>query len=134
VCRSGGRIGLANWTPGGFIGQLFTVVGRHVPPPAGLAPASQWGTADYLERLFPRPAEVRVTPRDFVFRYQSPAHWVDVFRRWYGPVHKAFAALPPERQPLLEADLLALIASFNRSGDETMVVPAEYVEVVITKG
>lgn len=135
VCRTGGRIGLANWTPGGFIGHLFKVVGGHVPPPSGLLPPSRWGVSEHLEHLFRGAAsEIRIVPRAFAFRYRSPMHWVDVFRTYYGPVHKAFAALPVDRQAHLEQDLLALIAQFNVSGDTTMVVPAEYVEVVITKG
>ena len=134
VCKRGGRIGLANWTPRGFIGKLFGVVGRHVPPPAGLTPASRWGSEEYLDQLFRASAsDIRVTPRNFAFRYLSPQHWVDVFRKWYGPTHKAFAALPPEGQATLEQDLLALIAEFNTSGDSTMVVASDYVEVVVAK-
>jgi ubiquinone/menaquinone biosynthesis C-methylase UbiE len=134
VVRSGGRIALANWTPGGFIGRLFAVVGRHVPPPAGLIPPARWGDPAHLEQLFGAGAsDIRTTPREFAFRYLSAAHWIDVFRTWYGPTHKAFAALPAEGQARLEQDLLELIAAFNRSGDETMVAPAEYLEVVITK-
>jgi SAM-dependent methyltransferase len=134
VCRPGGRIGLANWTPGGFIGQLFGVVGRHVPPPPGLTPPTRWGVEEHLHRLFGASAsDIRVTLRHFVFRYRSPEHWIEVFRTWYGPVHKAFAALSADDQPRLEQDLLALIERFNRSGDPTMVVPSEYVEVVIVK-
>ena len=134
VCRSKGRIGLANWTPRGFIGQLLKVVGRHVPPPPALTPPSNWGLEDYLERLFRASAlDIRTTQRDFVFRYRSAEHWVDVFRSWYGPVHKAFAALEAERQPRFERDLIDLIGQFNTSGDSTVVIPAEYVEVVVVK-
>jgi ubiquinone/menaquinone biosynthesis C-methylase UbiE len=134
VCRSRGRIGLANWTPRGFIGQLFKVVGQHVPPPPALTPPSRWGVEDYLEQLFGGAAsDIHTTPRDFYFRYRSPQHWVDVFRSWYGPVLKAFEALPTEGQQRLEQDLLSLVHSFNRSGDSTMVVPAEYLEVVIVR-
>ncbi len=134
VCRSGGRIGLANWTPRGFIGQLFGVIGRHVPPPAGLTPASRWGAEDHLTNLFGGSAsDIRVTPRDFTFRYRSPEHWIEVFRTWYGPVHKAFASLSVEAQGALERDLLDLIARSNCSHDQTMVVPSEYLEVVIVK-
>lgn len=134
VCRRGGRIGLANWTPRGFIGQLFKVMARHVPPPAGLTPPSLWGSEDHLETLFgDSAAEIQVTPRDFVFRYLSPVHWIDVFRTWYGPVHKAFAGLTVDAQQRLEQDLTDLIAAFNTSGDATMVVPSEYVEAVIVR-
>jgi len=133
VCRHGGRIGLANWTPRGFIGKLFGVVGRHVPPPPGLTPPSRWGLEEHLDHLFhPSTAAIHTTRRDFVFRYRSPDHWIDVFRRWYGPVHKAFASLSAEGAERLEQDLLGLIGEFNTSGDRTMIVPAEYLEVVIT--
>ena len=134
VCRSGGRIGLANWTPRGFIGRLFAVVGKHVPPPAALTPPSRWGVEDHLERLFGESAsDIRATPRDFAFRYKSAGHWIDVFRTWYGPVHKAFAALPAEGQLQLHQDLTALIDEFNASGDSTVVIPAEYLEVVVVR-
>ena len=133
VCRSGGRIGLANWTSRGFIGQLLTTVGRHVPPPPGLLPASRWGSEEYLRTLFPEAAGLQVTPREFVFRYQSADHWIDVFRKWYGPVHRAFAALSDEDGHALHRDLVTLIHSFNRSGDSTAVIPSEYLEVAIIR-
>ena len=134
VVRSGGVIALANWTPAGFIGRLFGVIGRHVPPPAGLTPPARWGTPEHLEALFgDGAAQIRSTPRDFMFRYRSAAHWIDVFRTWYGPVHKAFAALPADGHARLDADLHELIAEFNEGGDGTMVAPAEYLEIVITK-
>ena len=134
VCRPGGRIGLANWTPRGFVGRVFTVVGRHVPAPAGLTSPARWGTLEHLQLLFGDAAsEIHTTPRDFTFRYRSAAHWIEVFRNWYGPVNKAFAALPPEGEASLERDLLALIDEFNVSGDKTMVVPAEYLEVVVVR-
>jgi ubiquinone/menaquinone biosynthesis C-methylase UbiE len=134
VCRRGGRIGLANWTPRGFIGQLFAVVGRHVPPPQGLTSPSRWGAEDYLDELFGASASnIHVTRRDFVFRYKSAEHWIDMFRTWYGPVHKAFAALSAEGQRRLERDLIELIGEFNASGDVTAVIPGEYAEVVIVR-
>jgi SAM-dependent methyltransferase len=134
VCRPGGKIGLANWTPAGFIGQLFATVGRHVPPPPGVRSPALWGTPARLAELFPAGVgAIYSTPQDFVFRYRSPAHWLELFRTWYGPVLKAFAALPPAGQAALEADLLALIARFNRAEDGTMVVPGAYLEVVVTR-
>ena len=134
VCRPEGRIGLAAWTPDGFVGQMFKVVGRHVPPPPGATPPSRWGTEDHLEELFGAAAsEIRADRRHFAFRYRSPMHFVEVFRTWYGPVHKAFLALPEEGQRRLEDDLIDLVDRFNRSGDPTMVVPSEYLEAVIVK-
>ena len=134
VVRSGGRIGLANWTPRGFIGQLFGVMGRHVPPPAGLTPPSRWGTEEYIGQLFrPQASDIHATHRDFVFRYRSAEHFIEVFRTWYGPVHKAFASLSAEAQVKLECDLTTLIESFNRSGDSTVVIPSEYLEAVVVK-
>jgi ubiquinone/menaquinone biosynthesis C-methylase UbiE len=133
VCKRGGRIGLANWTPDGFIGQLFKTIGRHVPPPAGIQPPSLWGTAARLEELFGASAGLSIGTQAFVFRYRSPGHWIDVFRNWYGPVHKAFGALTPEKQADLEKDLLDLISRFNRAKDGTMVVPSDYLEVIATR-
>lgn len=134
VCRPGGKIGLANWTPDGFIGQLFKTIGRHLPPPAGIRSPALWGSRERLAELFaPEAASIASAQRHFVFRYRSPAHWLEVFRGYYGPLLKAFAALPPAGQEALEADLVALIARFNRSGDGAVVVPSEYLEVVVTK-
>jgi SAM-dependent methyltransferase len=134
VCRSGGRIGLANWTPDGFIGQLFKTLGRHVAPPAGVKPPSAWGTESRLAELFPPAvATIAITPRVFNFRYRSAAHFVDVFRTWYGPTHKAFAALPTDRGAALEADILELLGKANRAGGQSLVVPSEYLEVVVTR-
>jgi len=134
VCRPGGRIALANWAPEGFIGQLFRTVGAHVPPPAGLRSPAQWGTRGRLAELFePHASSLRSAPREFVFRYRSPAHWLDIFRSYYGPVLKAFAALEPAGRTALERALLELVARCNRAHDGTMAVPSEYLEVVITR-
>lgn len=134
VCRRGGRIGLANWTPEGFIGQLFKTIGRHVPPPPGARSPALWGTSARLAELFePHGAFVASAQRQFVFRYRSPAHWLEIFRTYYGPMLKAFAALTPAGRVTLEHDLLSLIDQFNRSGDRTMVVPGDYLEVVVTR-
>jgi SAM-dependent methyltransferase len=134
VCRPGGRIGLASWTPTGFIGQLFKTIGTHVPPPPGARSPALWGTEARLAELFaPQADSIAAAPRDFVFRYRSPAHWLEVFRTYYGPVLKTFAALAPPAQRALEADIMDLIGRFNRSDDGTMVVPSEYLEVVVTR-
>jgi SAM-dependent methyltransferase len=133
VCRSGGRIGLANWTPDSFIGQLFKTLGRHVPPPAGVASPALWGVDEHLRTLFSdRVSSLWTTRRVFNFRYRSPAHFIDVFRTWYGPVHKAFASLPADRAKALTADLTELLNGLNRAGTDSLVVPSEYLEAVIT--
>jgi len=133
VCKSGGKIGLANWTPEGFIGQLFKTLGQHMPPPAGVKSPGLWGKRERLAELFGTAAAIKAEPRAFTFRYRSPMHFLDVFRTYYGPLLKAFDALEPQKQAALQADLMDLIARFNRSGDAAMVVPSEYLEVVITK-
>jgi len=133
VCRSGGRIGLANWTPGGFIGQLFKTLGRHVPPPAGVQSPALWGTTAHLETLFgARIAAIDAQVRTFNFRYRSAAHFLDVFRTWYGPVHKAFGALDGAKAAALEHDLTELLNGLNRAGPDSLVVPSDYLEAVIT--
>ncbi len=134
VCRRGGKIGLANWTPEGFIGQLFKTIGKHVPPPAGAKSPALWGTRTRLNELFePHASSIKSAQRNFVFRYRSAEHWIEIFKTYYGPLLKAFAALQPAAQPALERDLQALIGQFNRSGSESMVVPSEYLEIVITR-
>lgn len=134
VCRPGGRIGLANWTPEGFIGQLFKTIGRHVAPPAGVGSPALWGARGRIAELFdPHARSIAMASRNFVFRYRSPQHWLEVFRTYYGPVLKTFAALAPAAQEALASDLLALVERFNRASDGTMVVPSEYLEIVITR-
>jgi ubiquinone/menaquinone biosynthesis C-methylase UbiE len=134
VCRPGGRIGLANWTPEGFIGQLFKVLARHVPPPAGVQSPLLWGTEAHLRALFgERAAGISIEPRMFNFRYRSPAHFIDVFRKWYGPVHKAFGALPADKAAELEGEMTQLLERSNRAGRGSLVVPGEYLEVVVAR-
>jgi ubiquinone/menaquinone biosynthesis C-methylase UbiE len=134
VCRPGGRIGLANWTPEGFIGQLFKTLGRHVPPPAGVQPPALWGTEAHVRSLFgDRASAVVVTKRMFNFRYRSAAHFIDVFRTWYGPVHKAFGSLTGEKAAALEQDLASLLERLNVAGPRSLVVPSEYAEIVVSR-
>ncbi len=134
VCRRGGKIGLANWTPDGFIGQVFKTIGKHLPPPAGARSPALWGTRARLDELFdPRAATLAASVRSFNFRYTSAQHWLDIFRSYYGPVLKTFAALPAPAQDALANDLIALIGRFNRANDGSMVVPSEYLEIVITR-
>ncbi|MDB5664488.1 class I SAM-dependent methyltransferase [Cypionkella sp.] len=132
VCRKGGKIGLANWTPDGFIGQLFKIIGTHLPPPAGVKSPSLWGTEARLAELFPQ-ARVNVTRKEFAFRYLSPQHWLEVFRTWYGPTHKAFLALDVDRQHALAADMLGLAERMNSATDGTLVARGAYLEAVIEK-
>ena len=134
VCKPGGKIGLANWTPESFIGQLFKTIGKYIPPAPGVKSPGLWGTRARLEELFGKSAkEIRTASREFVFRYRSPAHWIEVFRTYYGPMNKTFGALDAEKQAAFTQDLLALMDSRNRSGDRTLVLPSEYLEVVITR-
>ena len=134
VCRPGGRIGLANWTPDSMVGQMFKVLGRQLPPPPGVQPPSLWGVEEHVRSLFGRDAaSIHVTPRVFNFRYRSARHFVDVFRQWYGPVHKAFAALPADKAATLEQDLTSLLEGLNKSTTGSLLVPSEYLEIVIRR-
>ena len=134
VCKSGGKIGLANWTPEGFIGQIFKTLGKYIPPPAGAKSPLLWGTRARLTEMFgPLATSIKIEPHNFNFRYRSAEHFLDVFKTYYGPMLKAFAALDEANQTGLKSDLLALIARMNKADDGTMVVPSEYLQVVITK-
>lgn len=134
VVRPGGRIAMANWTPGGFIGRLFKVIGAHVPPPVGVQPPSLWGTEPHIVELFGAQAtQIRCERRLFNFRYRSAAHWVQVFRDLYGPMHKAFGALDDNGAQSLERAIAALLVELNVAGPDSLVVPGEYLEIVVTK-
>ncbi|MEM8728865.1 MAG: methyltransferase domain-containing protein [Pseudomonadota bacterium] len=133
VCRTGGRIGMANWTPEGFIGEVFRTIGQHVPPPAGVRSPLQWGTQARIEELFGAQAEeVTVTRKTFMFRYRSVTAWVEDWSRIYGPMAKAFQAVGEAGADALQADLVALGTARSRD-DHQMIVPAEYAEVVIRR-
>ena len=133
VCRPGGKIGMANWTPDGFVGHLLKTVVKFVPPPAGVKSPLMWGKKEYLEEIFGSGVSIVAPARNFTFRYKSPAHFLDIFRTYYGPTHKAFGAIDAAGQQQLQVDLLALIDKFNTARDGTLVIPGEYLEVVITK-
>jgi hypothetical protein len=134
VCKPGGRIGLANWTPEGFIGQMFKTIGKYLPPPTGVKSLAVWGTRSWIETTFHAAAStIAAEPRHFVFRYRSAQHFLEIFRTYYGPMLKAFEAIEGVSQKALARDIIDLIGRFNTSGDQTMVVPSEYLEVVITK-
>jgi ubiquinone/menaquinone biosynthesis C-methylase UbiE len=134
VCKPGGKIGLANWTPESFIGQLFKLIGQYIPPAPGVKSPALWGTKATIEELFGNTArEIRMTSREFVFRYRSAAHWIEVFRTYYGPMNKTFSALDAAKQAGFTEQLLTLMETRNRSGDRTIVLPSEYLEVVIER-
>jgi ubiquinone/menaquinone biosynthesis C-methylase UbiE len=134
VCRPGGRIGLANWTPDGFIGQVFKVIGKHLPPPAGVKSPALWGTQEWIETMFGKESSTIVAERrHYVFRYRSAQHFLEFFRKYYGPMLKAFEALDTNGRNALAQEIIDLIGRFNKSGDETMVLPGEYLEIVITR-
>ncbi|MHB1188591.1 class I SAM-dependent methyltransferase [Thiobacillus sp.] len=132
ACKPGGRIGLANWTPASFVGEIFKTLGKYLPPAAGVKSPALWGTEARLRELFgDRIDSIEIERKEFVFRYHSAGHWLEVFRTFYGPMHKAFGALDAALQESLAADLIALAERFNRATDGTLVAPSEYLEVVI---
>ncbi len=133
VCTPGGKIGVASWTPQGFIGQYFKVTSTHVPPMPGVKSPLLWGTDAHIRDIFPGVARIEHTTRHFLFKYRSPEHFVETFRAYYGPTLRAFASLDRARQEALSADLIALLRRMNVSGSDDLVVPGEYLETVITK-
>jgi ubiquinone/menaquinone biosynthesis C-methylase UbiE len=134
VCRSGGKIGLANWTPDSFVGGMFRTIGKYIPPAAGVKPPSLWGTEQRVGELFGDGiSDLTSTKRHFVFRYRSAEHCLDVFRTYYGPMVKAFAALDTEGQAGLAHDLTDLMERLNTGGSDTLTIPSEYLEVVATR-
>jgi len=131
VCRPGGKIGLANWTPDGFLGELFRIVGKYAPPPAGVKPAALWGTEERLHEFFgDGVVSLVATRRAFLFRARSADHWIAMFREYYGPVNKAFAAQDTAGQAALTADLGDLLRRHNWATDGTIVAPADYLEAI----
>jgi SAM-dependent methyltransferase len=130
VCRPGGRIGLANWTPAGFIGQMFKIVARYASPPAGVRSPLEWGSQERLAELFDGVHTLDARPKHFVFRYRTGHDWLDTFRSYYGPMLKAFASLEDEARREFERELLDLAEAHNTSTDGTLRIPSEYLEVV----
>lgn len=134
VCKPGGKIGMTNWTPDSFIGQLFKIIGRYVPPPAGVSSPANWGTESFIDANFkPQAQKIAIVRRDFLFRYLSAEHWLEEFRTYYGPTHKAFNALASEQQTALANEILGLLEKCNVAKDGTLIVPSAYLEIVITK-
>ena len=133
VCKPGGTIALASWTPDGFIGELFRTVAKHVPPPAGVRSPMLWGTEAHLRELFgERISSLTVEERLFTWRFRSAEELVEFFRTWYGPTLKAFAGLGDDAaRDALRADLVALARRFDRLGvGNAIAVPAAYTEAV----
>lgn len=134
VCKRGGKIGLANWTPESFIGQVFKTLGKYIAPPPGVSSPALWGNQQWVNETFGDEAsQIEMTKKNFMFRYRSPDHFLDIFRSYYGPIHKAFLALDEAEQNNLESDLRELITNHNTATDGSMRLPSEYAEIVITK-
>lgn len=134
VCRPGGRIGMANWTPQGFWGQTFALTARTLPPPIPLRSPTEWGTRERLEALFgDRVVSMAIEPRSALFRFRSSAHWIEVFSKYFGPIMRVLAALDEPARQVYVAELDAILNRFNCSGDDTLVVSADYLEVVMVK-
>jgi len=134
VCKPGGRIGLANWTPEGFIGTMFKTIGKYLPAQTGVMTPAVWGTRNFVESTFGTASSgIAAQSRYFVFRYRAAQHFLDIFKTYYGPMLKAFEALDQVDGKALARDIVDLVGRFNKSNDQTMVVPSEYLEVVITK-
>jgi ubiquinone/menaquinone biosynthesis C-methylase UbiE len=133
VVRPGGKIALANWTPEGFVGRMLVTVAKHVPPPAGVASPVYWGNEARLRELFPDVTQFHARRRMFVFRYESFEHFLATFRDYYGPTHKAFAALDVHGQARLSEDLRELVKQFQNPSIKSLAIPGEYLEVVIDR-
>ncbi|MFI7697915.1 methyltransferase domain-containing protein [Nonomuraea sp. NPDC049480] len=133
VCRPGGRIGMVNWAPGSYVGELFATIGRYLPPPAGLRPPVLWGSEERLRELFGGEVTISAPRRRFLWRFPSPEHQAEFFATFYGPVTKALAALEADRADALRADMVEVVRRFNVSGDDTLVLRMDYLEVVIRK-
>jgi SAM-dependent methyltransferase len=136
VCRPGGRIGLAIWTPGGYIGEMFKVMSRYISPTPGLTPPVRWGDESHLRDIFGGAIKgIRSHARTAVMRFQSAAENIAFFRTYYGPTLRAFESLSPDRQGALTADLTELIGKYDRNKAKVgpIAIEAEYLETVITR-
>jgi SAM-dependent methyltransferase len=133
VCRRGRRVGLASWTPDGFIGQLFRTVGEHGPKGATAFASCAWGTAERLAELFGAYGDLELAYKTVALRCRSALHWVDKLRANYPPMQQTAAALDAPARQALRSGLLELATKFNRAKDGTMLVDAAYLEVVITR-
>jgi SAM-dependent methyltransferase len=133
VCRPGGRIGMVNWTPHSYVAELFRAIGRYLPPPPGLRPPVEWGDPQRLRELFGPDVAISAPHRSFLWRFPSPEHQMEFFATFYGPAHKALAALDANRAAALKAEMLEAVRRFNVSGDATLILRMDYLEAVIHK-
>ncbi|CAN5655559.1 class I SAM-dependent methyltransferase [soil metagenome] len=134
VCRSEGKICMANWIPGSFAGELGSLFGRYSPKVPGLLPPTLWGSEERLQELLGEATEsIKIFPRSFTFRYPSVDYYLEVLRDYLGPTRETFRALGSEEKDSLRRDVVDLVGRFNRSGDETMIVPSDYLEVVAVR-
>ncbi len=134
VCKPGGRIGMANWTPTGFVGEMFMTNAKHVPPPPGMKPPLLWGTEERLRELFgDEISDLRVERRVSVQRFRSIDHWLEIFRTYFGPTKVAFERVGADGEAALEADLRALLDRYNRAGERALVLESDYLEVIATR-
>ncbi len=134
VCRSGGKIGLASWTPGGLFGHIARTIAAYVPPPAGVKPAALWGTEERVRELFGEGVvSLGATKRNFMNRFRSVQHWMDLFGAYFGPIVTALRALDSAGQERFTRDLMAGIEQANQASDGTLVAPMEYLEVIAVR-
>jgi SAM-dependent methyltransferase len=135
VCRPGGRIAVASWTPDGFIGETFRVMSSYLPPAPGLPPPVQWGDEDYIESLFGDLAtSITSVRRTAIFRFQSGEENVDFFRTYYGPTLRAFESLDSTHRESLRSDLIALAQRYDRNGGTgSIAITSDYLETVVVR-
>lgn len=135
VCKPGGKIGMANWTPDGFLGEMFKLPGKYIPKPPGLDPPVLWGTKERIQELFGGgSADIQVNPRQVVFRYLSVDHYIDFMRTHFGPTKITFEKLDPDKQNEYAEEMRGVLRSFHRGeGEKPIQVPSDYLEVVVTK-
>ena len=134
VCKPGGKIALASWTPQGFVGRLCALTGRHMSAAPGFQAPANWGREEWIREHFePHASELRIRRKRFNFRYHSPEHYVDVFRTHYGLTRKAFEKVGPEGEKALHDDMCDLCREFDIATDGTLCAVSDYAEVVIVK-
>jgi len=134
VCKPNGKIGLANWSPEGFWGEIFRLRGKYIPPEENLKPPGEWGTEQRIKELFENhTSEIKINKRTALFRYKSVEHFIEFFKTYFGPILKTFEALDEQQQNQYQKDIEQKVIQFNQSGDNTVVIPAEYLEIVMVK-